>query len=455
MRSFPSPASPSATLRETGARDLPRRAFLRRGAAVAVGAALAVPRPAGAQESGRKLRVAIVGGRFGRTFQFHEHPDCVVEAVSDLREERRAALQKTYRCPKAYPSLTDLLRDPKVEAVFLATPAPDHVPHTLQALAAGKHVLSAVPAAMTIEECGQLVDAVKRSGLTYMMAETSYWQQLTISARKFHREGAFGRLFHVESEYHHPGLEELYFEDGQRTWRHGLPPMHYPTHCTAHLVGVTGERLTEVTCHGWGDDDPILRDNVYRNPFWNETALFRTNRGNSMRVAVWWRGAQTGGERARFFGDKLSLYFGGPNGAPPCLVKTEAQPRRGKRLRRVCAHAQRRRAAGRGEMVGDGPVAGAAAARQRARRLAYVHHARVRRRGAAPTHASGRCVRGGGLHRPGHCRAPVGPAGRGGADRAFVRSALKPPAAPARGTFSRRGEGPARSPAARRTAGRP
>jgi predicted dehydrogenase len=328
MRSFPSPASPSATLRETGARDLPRRAFLRRGAAVAVGAALAVPRPAGAQESGRKLRVAIVGGRFGRTFQFHEHPDCVVEAVSDLREERRAALQKTYRCPKAYPSLTDLLRDPKVEAVFLATPAPDHVPHTLQALAAGKHVLSAVPAAMTIEECGQLVDAVKRSGLTYMMAETSYWQQLTISARKFHREGAFGRLFHVESEYHHPGLEELYFEDGQRTWRHGLPPMHYPTHCTAHLVGVTGERLTEVTCHGWGDDDPILRDNVYRNPFWNETALFRTNRGNSMRVAVWWRGAQTGGERARFFGDKLSLYFGGPNGAPPCLVKTEAQPRR-------------------------------------------------------------------------------------------------------------------------------
>jgi predicted dehydrogenase len=188
--------------------------------------------------------------------------------------------------------------------------------------------LSAVPAAMTLEECARLVEAVKRSGLIYMMAETSYWQQLTISARKFFQEGAFGRLFHVESEYHHPGLEELYFEEGQRTWRHGLPPMHYPTHCTAHLVGVTGERLTEVTCHGWGDDDPILRDNVYQNPFWNETALFRTNRGNSMRVAVWWRGAQTGGERARFFGDKLSLYFGGPNGAPACVVKTEAQPRR-------------------------------------------------------------------------------------------------------------------------------
>ncbi|NBQ89031.1 MAG: hypothetical protein EBU07_16510, partial [Betaproteobacteria bacterium] len=104
-----------------------------------------------------------------------------------------------------------------VEAVFLATPAPDHVRHTLLCLAAGKHVLSAVPAAMTLDECAQLVGAVKQAGLTYMMGETSCWQQLTITARKFYQEGAFGRLFHVESEYHHPGLESLYFENGQRS----------------------------------------------------------------------------------------------------------------------------------------------------------------------------------------------------------------------------------------------
>jgi predicted dehydrogenase len=273
----------------------------------------------------KKLHVGIVGGRFGLGFQFHEHPDCVVEAVSDLRPERRAALQKTYRCAKACDSLEELVKDPKIEAVALFTPMPDHVRHVLLCLAAGKHVLCAVPAAMTLDECQQLVDAVKKTGLTYMMAETSYWQQLTISAREFHREGAFGNLYHVESEYHHPGLEELYFEDGKRTWRHGMPPMQYPTHCTAHLVGVTGERLTEVVCHGWGDDDPIVKDNVYKNPFWNETALFKTNRGGSMRVAVWWRGAQTGGERARFYGDKMSFYFDGPNGAEACLVRSQAK----------------------------------------------------------------------------------------------------------------------------------
>ena len=298
-----------------------RRGFLS-GVAVTAAAApglLGADTPATATP--RKVRVGVVGGRFGLSFQFHEHPDCVVEAVAELRPERLAALQRTYRCKKAYPSLEEMLEDPKVEAVFLATPAPDHCRHALLCLAAGKHVLSAVPAAMTLEECHDLASAVRKTGLTYMMGETSCWQQSTISARKFHQEGRFGRLYYVESEYHHPGLETLYFENGRRTWRHGLPPMHYPTHCTAHLLGVTGERLTEVTCHGWGDDHPIVKDNAYGNPFWNETALFRTDRGNSMRVAIWWRGAQRGGERARYFGDRMSFYFSDPTGAGgPVLV---------------------------------------------------------------------------------------------------------------------------------------
>jgi predicted dehydrogenase len=162
---------------------------------------------------------------------------------------------------------------------------------------------------------------VKRSGLTYMMAETSYYQQLTISARKFQQEGAFGRIYACESEYHHAGLETLFWENGRKTWRYGFPPMHYPTHCTAHLLSVTGERITEASCIGWGDGDPILKDNAYDNPFWNETALFRTNRGTAFRVAVWWKGAHRGTERAQYFGDKMSFFFNHPNGLGPAVVR--------------------------------------------------------------------------------------------------------------------------------------
>lgn len=277
---------------------------------------------------GRKLRVGVVGGRFGTSFYFHEHPNASVEAVADLRADRRDRLQSVYKCPKAFSSLDELLRDRAVEAVGLFTPAPDHVKHAIATMRAGKHVLSAVPAAMTLEECRQLVDAVKSTGMTYMMAETSYYQQLTISARRMFEKGEFGDLYCCESEYHHAGLEELFVEEGKRTWRYGFPPMHYPTHCTAHWLGVTRDRLTEVSCIGWGDGDPMLKDNSYRNPFWNETALFQTRAGKAFRVAVWWKGAHRGTERAQWYGSRMSFFGTHPNGLPPVQVFTnEARER--------------------------------------------------------------------------------------------------------------------------------
>lgn len=275
----------------------------------------------GIHAQSRKLRLGIVGGRFGASFYFHEHPNCTVEAVADLRPDRQSALAKRYMCTKTYPSLDSLLNNRQVEAVGLFTPAPDHAKHVLQCLRAGKHVLCAVPAVMSLDEAHAVLAEVRRTGLTYMMAETSYYQQLTISARDFFKKGAFGRIFAAESEYHHAGLETLFFENGKRTWRYGFPPMHYPTHCTAHLLSVTGERLTQVSSIGWGDNDPILRDNPYGNPYWNETALFQTNKGTSFRVAVWWKGAHRGTERAQLFGDKMSFFYNHPNGLFPATVR--------------------------------------------------------------------------------------------------------------------------------------
>jgi len=308
----------------TAAENSSRRTCLKAGAALAAGA---WARPLFAADTApRKIRIGIVGGRFGRSFQWHEHPDCVVAAVSDLRPERCDALMKTYRCTKSYPSLEELVKDPEIDAVAVFTEGPNHVRHTIECMRHEKHVISAVPAAWaTLDECRLLRDTVRKSGLTYMMAETSYYQQMTISARKFFEEGRFGDVFYVESEYQHAGLESLYVENGKRTWRYGVAPMHYPTHCTAHLVSVTGHRLTEVVCHGWGDDSPILTDNAYNNPFWNESAMFRTDHGRGFRVNIWWAGAHRGGERAQWIGSKMSFYGPTTNGAGPMIVRSGQQ----------------------------------------------------------------------------------------------------------------------------------
>jgi len=324
--------------------DCSRRDFLKRGGAVLAGMTLASHSALAVNTAPRKVRVGVVGGGFGATFQWHLHPDCIVEAVSDLRPKRRNLLMERYRCSKAYNSLEELVLDKKVDAVAIFTDGPLHVQHTAEAMKHGKHVISAVPACMGggIEEAERLLDTVKKYGLTYMMAESSYYHQAAISVRKFYEEGKFGEIFYCESEYQHAGLESLYFEGGKRTWRHGMAPMHYPTHCTAHLIGITGERLTKVVCHGWGDDDPICKDNVYNNPFWNESAMFRTNRGHGYRVNVWWKGAHRGCERSQWIGEKMSFYMAHPNGIGPIIVRSGIQmetdeagyPRRAKKLER-------------------------------------------------------------------------------------------------------------------------
>ncbi len=304
-----------------------RRDFLRTSAVVTAGVALAPAAILGhgqsTDRSQRKIRIGVVGGGFGCSFQWHNHPNCIVEAVSDLRPERCRRLKDVYGCDKSYESLEKLILDESIEAVAVFTGAPDHVRHVTACLRAGKHVICAVPAAITLDGAEELLDTVKATGLTYMMAETSYYRQPAISARRFFDEGWFGNIYYTESEYHHAGLETIWFHgDGTPTWRHGYPPMLYPTHCTAFLVGTTGERLVEATCVGWGDDSKLLENNRYDNPFWNETALFKTDRGNSFRVSVFWKGAHRGTERAQWYGDRMSFFMPHPNGLGSVIVRS-------------------------------------------------------------------------------------------------------------------------------------
>jgi predicted dehydrogenase len=310
--------------------DLNRRKFIKITGLGASALILASPLSFGGfQAGGRKIRVGIVGGGFGTSFYFHEHPNCIVEAVSDLRQDRRELLMKVYKCSKSYESLKVLLKDSKVEAVFLATPVPDHARHTIASLKAGKHVMCTVPAAMTLEECAEILETVKSTGLTYMMAETSVYRQNTIQAKIWYKEGLFGDIFSCEGEYYHPGISNLWFDANRKpTWRHGQPPMHYPTHATSFLISVTGERCTSVSCIGWGDDDFLLINNQYNNPFWNQTALFNTTLGTAFRVQIFRKGAIMGTERGEWHGDKMSFYSHDQNGLGEIVVK--ASERTGK-----------------------------------------------------------------------------------------------------------------------------
>src|ERR1051325_3169044 len=77
--------------------------------------------------SDRKIRVGIVGYglcQFGAAFGFQDHPNVEVVAVSDLFPDRCANLATACRCSKTYASLEEMVKDDKIEAIFLATDAP-------------------------------------------------------------------------------------------------------------------------------------------------------------------------------------------------------------------------------------------------------------------------------------------------------------------------------------------
>lgn len=256
-----------------------------------------LPAASGVFEEDEKmgLKIGICGaGSFGGHFieLFKAHPQVDEVYLADLFPDRLQAAALKHGVSQTYPSLDELCRS-DCDAVALFTQRWLHGPQAVQALRAGKHVFSAVPAAVTLEELQELVETVKGTGLTYMLGETSYYRPQTIYCRQRFAKGDFGRFVYGEGQYHHDmshGFYEAYQHSGGTEWKRtaSFPPMLYPTHSVSHVLSVTFDRFTHASCFGFVDeaDDGVFLEDVslWRNTFSNETALFRTARGGMARI---------------------------------------------------------------------------------------------------------------------------------------------------------------------------
>jgi predicted dehydrogenase len=259
------------------------------------------------------VKLGIVGlGQFSRNFipLFKAHPLVDELVLCDLDPAKRAAACEAWKVARSEASLEDLCRT-DVHAVVVMTQNWLHGPQAVQALRAGKHVYSAVPAGISLDEIGELVRAVRETGRIYMMGETSYYYPAVLYCRARHATGDFGRVVFAEAEYYHDwdhGLYAVMRARGGDRWRRtaGSPPMYYPTHSISQVLSVTGARMTSVSCLGFVDDaaDGLYGrgSNDWDNPFSNETALFELSDGSSCRVNEFRRIGHHGGVRFNLFG---------------------------------------------------------------------------------------------------------------------------------------------------------
>lgn len=241
------------------------------------------------------IKVGMVGiGTFAQNFipLYKAHPMVDEVVLCDLNADKLKESARKYEITKTYSSLDDLCNT-DVDAAVIITQNWLHAPQAIQALKAGKHVYSAVPAGISVQEIADLVKTVEETKKIYMIGETSYYYPAVIYCREKYKRGEFGHIVYSEAQYFHDwdhGMYEIYKRRAGEKWLEvaGSPPMHYSTHSTSEIVAVTGGKMTHVSCHGFVDkmDDRIYRHdtNKWGNVFSNETALFRMSDGSSCRI---------------------------------------------------------------------------------------------------------------------------------------------------------------------------
>ena len=95
----------------------------------------------------------------------------------------------------------NLVKRDDLDAVITATPWEWHHPMAVAAMRAGKHVGVEVPAAITVEDCWDLVDVSEKTGMECMIMENVCYYQPVMALLNMVREGIFGEMLHCQCGY--------------------------------------------------------------------------------------------------------------------------------------------------------------------------------------------------------------------------------------------------------------
>ncbi|MCK4886119.1 MAG: Gfo/Idh/MocA family oxidoreductase, partial [Planctomycetes bacterium] len=167
-----------------------------------------------------------------------------MRAICDLKKDRveraqRWVEEKGQKKPEGYykgpEDYKNLCQQDDLDLIITATPWELHTPVCVEAMKAGKHASTEVPAAVTVEECWQLVETSEKTGKHCMMMENVCYGREELMALNMARLGIFGELLHGEGAYIHDLRGQMRsVERGTGFWRTlhhiGRNGNLYPTH---------------------------------------------------------------------------------------------------------------------------------------------------------------------------------------------------------------------------------
>src|SRR5687768_3360694 len=189
------------------------------------------------------IRVGVIGyGYWGPNLvrNFMAAPGSAVMRVCDLREERLAPLQKLYPAIKTCNQSDDLIRDPQIDAVVIATPVSSHFDLALAALKAGKHVLVEKPLATQSDQARRLIDEAAARNLVLLVDHTFVYTDAVRKIRELIASGQLGEIYYYDAVRVNLGLFQ---HDVNVVWDlaiHDLSIMDYVLPAKPVAISATG-----------------------------------------------------------------------------------------------------------------------------------------------------------------------------------------------------------------------
>lgn len=166
-----------------------------------------------------------------------------IVAVCDIIESRVKRAQDMvtaagFRTPEGYSKnefdWQRLCRRDDIDLVYTATPWQWHVPICLEAMNDGKHVATEVPAALTLDECWELVETSEKTGKYCIMMENCNYDKVEMLILNMVKKGLFGEMMHAECGYLHDLRAVKHDMEGEGVWRRDFSMQRngdlYPTH---------------------------------------------------------------------------------------------------------------------------------------------------------------------------------------------------------------------------------
>ena len=249
-----------------------RRTFIK--ASVAAGGAAAIlPQTIFSSEAKKRVKLGFIGtGLRGQWMLWlaAKYPDVDIAAICDIDNRMIADALKIIKDggkpePHIYKNgdeeFLNMLNNEELDGVYIATPWEWHHPMSVAAMKSGKHVGTEVPAALTVEDCWDLVKTSEQSGKLCMIMENVCYRRDVMAVLNMVRQDMFGEILHCQGGYQHD-LRHVKFNDGVSPYGGGVEfgdkGFSEAKWRTQHSVDRNGDLYPT---HGLGPVSPMLNIN--------------------------------------------------------------------------------------------------------------------------------------------------------------------------------------------------